>query len=46
MNYEIKTGKEKKKKENRIITDHMIGEKKAQNLRVVSQGFLAKLNES
>ena len=29
-----------------IITDHMIGQKKARNLRVVSQCVLAKLNES
>ena len=35
-----------RKKEKRKITDHMIGQKKAQNLRVVSQCFLAKLNES
>ena len=27
-------------------TDHMIGQKKARNLHVVSQCFLAKLNES
>ena len=40
-----KNGK-RKKKEKRKITDHMIGQKKARNLRVVSQCFLAKLNES
>ena len=37
---------ERKKKEKRKITDHMIGQKRARNLRVVSQCFLAKLNES
>ena len=35
--------KKKRKEENYC---HMIGQKKAQNLRVVSQWFLAKLNES
>ena len=35
-----------KRKEKRKITDHLIGQKKAQNLRVVSQCFSAKLNES
>ena len=37
-----KTGKGKKK---RKITDHRIGQKKARNLRIVSQCFSAKLNE-
>ena len=48
MNCQIKTGKERKKrrKEKRKIADHLIGQKKARNLRVVSQCFLAKLNES
>ena len=45
VNYWIKMGKERKK-EKRKITDHMIGQKNARNLRVVSQCCLAKLNES
>ena len=35
-----------KGKEKRNITDHLIGQKEARNLRVVSQCFSAKLNES
>ena len=38
MNYWIKAGKERRK-EKRKITDHMIGQKNARNLRVVSHGF-------
>ena len=34
------------KKEKRQITDHMFGQKKARNLRVVSQRFSVKLNEN
>ena len=42
-----KNGKRNKKKiKKRKITDHMIGQKKARNLRVVSQRFSAKLNEN
>ena len=41
-----KNGKRKKKKRGKLITDHMIGQKRALNLRVVLQCFLAKLNES
>ena len=40
-----KNGK-RNKKEKRKITDHMIGQKKARNLRVVSQRFSAKPNEN
>ena len=40
-----KNGKERKK-EKRKMADHMIGQKQARNLRVVSHCFLAKLNEA
>ena len=50
VNYKIKIGKERKKKrrkEKRKITDHMIGQIWREIYRrVVSQCFLAKLNES
>ena len=40
-----KNGK-RNKKEKRKTTDHMTGQKKAGNLRAVSQCFLAKLIEN
>ena len=40
-----KNGKRKKERKKSKITDHMIGQKRVRNLRVVSQCFLAKLNE-
>ena len=44
MNYQIKTGKERKN-EKRIITDHMIGQKRRE-ISAVLPCFLAKLDES
>ena len=38
VNYYIKSREERKKGKSKI-TDHMIGQKKARNLRVVSQCF-------
>ena len=41
-----KKGKRKKKREEKRIIDHVTGTKKARNVSVVLQRFLANLNES